>query len=121
MSKAFTKETDAETDDDEGSAPESLPAGTKNYMTRDGFAALQEELRRLMRDERPKVVETVAWATSFGTSSQMPRTRTRCFHAASITRRRIARVTQVLSRTSATSTLPLTALRASADEATSSE
>ncbi len=69
MSKAFTKETDVEVEE-EHEVPDPLPAGTKNYMTRDGFAALQEELRRLMRDERPKVVETVAWAAGNGDRSE---------------------------------------------------
>ena len=30
MSKAFTKETDADIEDDEAEAPSPLPAGTKN-------------------------------------------------------------------------------------------
>ncbi len=68
MSKAFTKETDSE--DDEPDGPETLPAFFKNYMTPRGAAALQEELRRLLRDERPKVVETVAWAASNGDRSE---------------------------------------------------
>jgi transcription elongation factor GreB len=67
MSKAFTKETEPEDDLDE---PEALPAHYKNYMTPTGFAALQEELRRLMRDERPKVVEVVAWAAGNGDRSE---------------------------------------------------
>ncbi len=69
MSKAFTKETD---DRDEG-APESgptLPAGAKNYITPEGFARLRDELRELARVERPKVVETVAWAAGNGDRSE---------------------------------------------------
>ena len=61
MSKAFTKETD-EIDDDDGVDERPLPAGTKNYVTPQGFAALQSELKTLLRVERPKVVEVVAWA-----------------------------------------------------------
>jgi len=69
MSKAFTKETDSEEgDSDEG--PETLPANAKNYMTPRGFRVLQEELHKLMREERPKVVETVAWAASNGDRSE---------------------------------------------------
>ena len=68
MSKAFTKETDS--DDDGPDEPEALPAGFKNYMTPGGFKALQDELRRLMRDERPKIVETVAWAAGNGDRSE---------------------------------------------------
>src|SRR5262249_21649274 len=69
MSKAFTKETDV-TDDDapEGGAP--LPAGAKNYMTPQGFAAMQEELKKLAREERPKVVEGVSWAAGNGDRSE---------------------------------------------------
>jgi transcription elongation factor GreB len=70
MSKAFTKETDSAADDDapEGGAP--LPTGAKNYMTPQGFAALQDELKKLAREERPKVVETVAWAAGNGDRSE---------------------------------------------------
>ncbi len=68
MSKAFTKETDTEAD--EPDEPETLPKHLKNYMTPPGFAVLQEELRRLMREERPKIVETVAWAASNGDRSE---------------------------------------------------
>lgn len=69
MSKAFTKETD---NYDEG-VPESgpaLPTGAKNYITLEGFARLRDELRELTRVERPKVVETVAWAASNGDRSE---------------------------------------------------
>lgn len=68
MSKAFTKETD--TQDDELNERETLPKHLKNYMTPTGFAALQEELRHLMREERPKIVETVAWAAGNGDRSE---------------------------------------------------
>jgi len=68
MSKAFTKETDGEGDEPE--EPDTLPRNTKNYMTPRGFAVLQEELRRLMREERPKIVETVACAASNGDRSE---------------------------------------------------
>jgi transcription elongation factor GreB len=71
MSKAFTKEDDStgggEEDLDEA---EALPAGSKNYMTPRSFAALQEELRHLMRTERPKVVEVVSWAAGNGDRSE---------------------------------------------------
>lgn len=68
MSKAFTKETDA--DDDLDDAPPPLPAGVKNYITPQGFAALQSELRALLRVERPKVVEVVSWAAGNGDRSE---------------------------------------------------
>jgi transcription elongation factor GreB len=68
MSKAFTKETDGDEDDlDEA---EALPANVKNYMTPGGFATLREELRHLMRVERPKVVEVVSWAAGNGDRSE---------------------------------------------------
>ncbi|MGH7004358.1 MAG: transcription elongation factor GreB [Alphaproteobacteria bacterium] len=70
MSKAFTKETDTDTDDEEGGAPEALPAGTKNYVTPDGLAQLRNELRQLQRIERPKIVEIVSWAAGNGDRSE---------------------------------------------------
>ena len=69
MSKAFTKEADA-TDDEVPESAAPLPAGVKNYMTPQGFAAMRDELRKLARDERPKVVETVAWAAGNGDRSE---------------------------------------------------
>ncbi|MGB3068348.1 MAG: transcription elongation factor GreB [Ottowia sp.] len=71
MSKAFTRESDGEDEDDEGggsSAP--LPAGTRNYMTPQGFARLRAELLTLLDDERPKIVETVHWAAKNGDRSE---------------------------------------------------
>ena len=70
MSKAFTKETDDAGDDGPDEDGPALPAGTKNYMTPAGFEALRGELRHLMRNERPKVVEVVAWAAGNGDRSE---------------------------------------------------
>ncbi len=69
MSKAFTKESDSEDEDD---APEAaaLPAGVKNYITPAGLARLQAEIRHLQQVERPKVVEIVAWAAGNGDRSE---------------------------------------------------
>ena len=68
MSKAFTKDSQGDEDEDlEAEIP--LPQG-KNYMTPGGFAALQAELRQLMRVERPKVVEVVSWAAGNGDRSE---------------------------------------------------
>lgn len=67
MSKAFTKETEA--DDDELQLP-SLPAGGKNYITPQGYAVLRAELLDLIDNERPKVVEVVHWAASNGDRSE---------------------------------------------------
>jgi len=41
-----------------------------NYITPAGLARLQAELHRLMRVERPTVVETVAWAAGNGDRSE---------------------------------------------------
>jgi transcription elongation factor GreB len=68
MSKAFTKETDAE-DELPDDVP-ALPAGVKNYITPQGLGRLQDELRQLRNVERPKVVETVAWAAGNGDRSE---------------------------------------------------
>jgi transcription elongation factor GreB len=68
MSKAFTKETDNE-DDDETGLP-SLPIGGKNYITPAGYARIRAELFELIDVERPKVVEVVHWAASNGDRSE---------------------------------------------------
>ena len=71
MSKAFTRETDSEDDDDDGApAPPSLPAGTRNYITPQGFRRLRGELMHLIDQERPKVVDVVSWAASNGDRSE---------------------------------------------------
>jgi transcription elongation factor GreB len=70
MSKAFVTETAAaEAAEPPDDAP-ALPAGVKNYMTPRGHRRLQDELRRLLREERPTVVETVAWAAGNGDRSE---------------------------------------------------
>src|SRR5436190_2349644 len=68
MSKAFVKESDDEADlPDE---PPAVPARFKNYMTPRGHRHMQDELRQLLRVERPKVVETEAWAAGNGDRSE---------------------------------------------------
>jgi transcription elongation factor GreB len=69
MSKAFTRETDSDAEEQDSALPE-LPAGAKNYMTPQGFAALRTELLQLIDEERPKVVEVVHWAASNGDRSE---------------------------------------------------
>ncbi|RRD58910.1 transcription elongation factor GreB [Comamonadaceae bacterium OH2545_COT-014] len=69
MSKAFTRETDGD-NDDEGMALPALPAGARNYITPQGWARLRAELLALMDDERPKVVEAVHWAAKNGDRSE---------------------------------------------------
>lgn len=41
-----------------------------NYITPEGFKKLQEEFRKLFHEERPKLVETVAWAAGNGDRSE---------------------------------------------------
>ncbi len=67
MSKAFTRETDGE-DDDLTLPP--LPAGSKNYITPQGYAVLRDELFELIDNERPRIVEIVHWAASNGDRSE---------------------------------------------------
>ena len=57
-------------EDEEQDGPPGLPPGTPFYMTPAGAAALREEVRALWEDERPKVVEVVAWAASLGDRSE---------------------------------------------------
>ncbi|TXI72701.1 MAG: transcription elongation factor GreB [Limnohabitans sp.] len=68
MSKAFTRETDG--DDDEDISLPALPSGTRNYITPAGYARLRAELLDLIDNERPKVVEVVHWAASNGDRSE---------------------------------------------------
>jgi transcription elongation factor GreB len=68
MSKAFVKESDEEVDRPE--EPSALPVGFKNYMTPQGHRQLQEELKRLLRVERPNVVDVVSWAAGNGDRSE---------------------------------------------------
>ena len=68
MSKAFTRESDK--DDEDEDSPSSLPNGSKNYITPQGYAQMRQELLGLIDDERPKVVEIVHWAASNGDRSE---------------------------------------------------
>lgn len=43
---------------------------TKNYITPEGLAKLKAEYHSLMHEERPKLVEVVAWAASNGDRSE---------------------------------------------------
>ena len=42
----------------------------KNYITISGLKKLKDEYNKLMHEERPRVVETVAWAASNGDRSE---------------------------------------------------
>ena len=72
MNKAFTKESDGANDDADDDVPglPPLPAGARNYMTPQGYRRLRAELMALLDIERPKVVETVAWAAKNGDRSE---------------------------------------------------
>ena len=68
MSKAFTREDDS---DDEALEPAlQLPVGLKNYITPQGYRALQVELDHLWKVERPALVKTITWAASNGDRSE---------------------------------------------------
>lgn len=68
MSKAFVKASDE--DDDSPEVPSGPAGGGPIYMTRRGWLAIKAELDALVRFERPKLVETVAWAASNGDRSE---------------------------------------------------
>lgn len=67
MSKAFTKEDDEYSEPEK---PEPVLPNTKNYVTPNGFAMLQTELRDLVSNQRPEVVKVVSWAASNGDRSE---------------------------------------------------
>ena len=69
MSKASTKELDGDDDGDDVAAG-ALPPDFKNYITPAGVQRLHDELARLWTDERPKLVDTIAWAASNGDRSE---------------------------------------------------
>jgi transcription elongation factor GreB len=70
MSKAFTRENDADDEDegDEGASP--IPPGSKNYMTPHGWRRMRDELSHLVKVERPEVTAVVSWAASNGDRSE---------------------------------------------------
>lgn len=70
MSKAFTKETDESTDEDEPQSAPPLPPGLKNYITPAGYQRLKDELDQLWKIERPALVKTITWAASNGDRSE---------------------------------------------------
>ena len=69
MSKAFTKESDGDDDDEVAGLP-PLPPGGKNYITPSGYQRLKDELLELIDNERPKIVDVVHWAASNGDRSE---------------------------------------------------
>src|SRR3979490_516165 len=73
MSRAFTKEPDAEGDEPDHVAEEAEHAqlvGVKNYITPSGLQRLKDERRFLLTRERRAVTAVVAWAASNGDRSE---------------------------------------------------
>ncbi len=69
MSKAFTREQDAD-DDDALPAERQLPKSSKNYLTPAGWQRMKDELYHLVHRERPEIVNIVSWAASNGDRSE---------------------------------------------------
>lgn len=88
MSKAFVKEDSDQLDSDQEELGSDQDLGLeddlgedsegskavfrtgKNYITQRGFDRLKAEVHELLTVERPKMVETVAWAASNGDRSE---------------------------------------------------
>ncbi len=70
MSKAFTKESDGADDDLDREDDAGIPHGFTNYITPVGHKRLTDELERLWKLDRPKLVETIAWAAGNGDRSE---------------------------------------------------
>ncbi len=69
MSKAFLPDTPPE-DDEPDDLPTDIPTGAGNYVTPGGYARLQAEFSRLLKVERPAVVNIVSWAAGNGDRSE---------------------------------------------------
>ncbi len=70
MSKAFTKESDGDDVDRDLADEPAIAGGFTNYITPAGRKRLNDELARLWHVDRPKLVETIAWAASNGDRSE---------------------------------------------------
>lgn len=70
MSKAFTRETTEDEDDEQLAPALQLPLGAKNYITPAGHRRLKGELDMLWKAERPALVQTISWAASNGDRSE---------------------------------------------------
>ena len=70
MNKAFVREPEQDDEDEDPVGVPALPAGTKNYLTPAGHAALRAEFEQLVKVERPQLVQVVAWAASNGDRSE---------------------------------------------------
>lgn len=73
MSKAFLRESNGdEAESVAAGAAASFPASSqgRNYISPAGYARLRAELKALVEDERPRIVQAVAWAASNGDRSE---------------------------------------------------
>jgi transcription elongation factor GreB len=71
MNKAFTRESDGDDEPELDREDEAVPTGAfRNYITPAGYKRLNAELARLWDVDRPKLVETIAWAASNGDRSE---------------------------------------------------
>jgi transcription elongation factor GreB len=70
MSKAFVKESDSDDAADPHDDAPVIPTGVRNYITPEGHRRMQEELRHLLNEERPKIVDIVSWAAGNGDRSE---------------------------------------------------
>ncbi len=57
-------------DDDDDATTPGLPPGVGRYVTPAGLARMEAELRQLLREERPGIVEIVSWAAGNGDRSE---------------------------------------------------
>ena len=70
MSKAFTKESEQDDDDDLDGGESPLPQGSKNYITPGGHRRLKNEFDYLLKKDRPAVTAAVSWAAKNGDRSE---------------------------------------------------
>jgi len=70
MTDTFTTEFDDEEGEEQPTSAQSVPLGSKNYITPAGFRRLQDELDQLWKVERPALVQTITWAASNGDRSE---------------------------------------------------
>jgi len=70
MNKAFVREDAAGLEEEDDADAAALPAGVGNYMTPAGHARMRGEFTHLVREERPRVVNVVAWAAGNGDRSE---------------------------------------------------
>jgi transcription elongation factor GreB len=69
MNDEWDEEADLD-DEDDGAEPGSGGGEVKNYITIKGHLKLKAEYHKLFHEERPKLVETIAWAASNGDRSE---------------------------------------------------